>query len=352
MIPAINSPVFRAFDINGKPLVGGKLYSYASGTLNPQPTFTDSTNNVPNANPTILDSTGQSTVFMGASAYKFILKDSAGVTQWTADNITQASGGTGQNFIGGVWSGVSVYLVGAVVQYGTGFYLGIAGSVGVIPGTDTTIWVLINGSTSPFTITSFTGGSSFEIGHSVINPVFAASYSVAPTSAAITNTDAIDSPHNLVAPYTSVTLAGTFAHSTAATVTFTLTAVGSSTQTATQPITWSQRIFGGIGTPGATAMITTSGTTATLSTGDILAGQLGAETVGQILGPYVPSGQSVYLILVGGSHTFIDNGTGFPFAFNAPVAVTFVNSQGLSVNGFKYESTNALFGTFNVKVAS
>jgi hypothetical protein len=48
----------------------------------------------------------------------------------------------------------------------------------------------------------------------------------------------------------------------------------------------------------------------------------------------------------------VDNNTGFPFAFNAPTAVTFVNVNGVSVSMFLYQSTNILVGNFAPKVAS
>jgi hypothetical protein len=55
---------------------------------------------------------------------------------------------------------------------------------------------------------------------------------------------------------------------------------------------------------------------------------------------------------LGGSHTFIDAGTGFPFAFNPPITVTFVNEFGVTVTMYLYQSTNPLYGTYTPKVAS
>jgi hypothetical protein len=76
------------------------------------------------------------------------------------------------------------------------------------------------------------------------------------------------------------------------------------------------------------------------------------ETVGETFGPFNPSGQVIYLLLTGGSHTFIDAGTGFPFAFNAPITVGFVNVNGVTVPLYLYQSTNALYGTYTPKVSS
>jgi hypothetical protein len=205
-----------------------------------------------------------------------------------------------------------------------------------------------------FTILSFTGCNGvLELGATVTNPVCTATYSSTPTSASITNTDGISSPTNLVSPFTNTTITGSFVHTSIATTTMTLTAVGTSTQTATQTYTWNPRIFGGIGNAGATSTVTASGTNAVLSTSNVIPSlQYGAETVGQTFGPFSPSGQTVYLLLMGGSHTFIDVGTGFPFAFNAPLTVSFVNAYGVTVTMYLYASTNTLTGTFTPKVAS
>jgi hypothetical protein len=204
-----------------------------------------------------------------------------------------------------------------------------------------------------FSITSFTGGSTVELGTSIINPAFTAAYSTLPASAQITNTENIGSPLALSTPFTSGTVVGTFAHNSIATTTFTLTAIQGTTQMATQQINWQPAIFGGLGNSGATSTVTASGTTAVLSTGDALPRtQLGAETVGQTFGPFSPSGQVIYLLLTGNGHTFIDANTGFPFAFNAPIAVSFVNAHGVTVTMYLYQSTNALYGSFAPKVAS
>lgn len=80
-------PVFRAFDVTGIPLAGGKLYTYEAGTTTPLATYTDSTGNTANANPVILDSAGQANVWLSLQAYKFVLTDADDVPQWTVDQI-------------------------------------------------------------------------------------------------------------------------------------------------------------------------------------------------------------------------------------------------------------------------
>jgi len=88
--PPINTPVFRALDANGKPLSGGKLYTYVAGSSTPQSTYADPAGTSPNTNPVILDSTGSAKIFLAPQNYKFILQDANGVQQWTVDNITGA----------------------------------------------------------------------------------------------------------------------------------------------------------------------------------------------------------------------------------------------------------------------
>jgi hypothetical protein len=204
-----------------------------------------------------------------------------------------------------------------------------------------------------FAIDSFSGGSTVEIGATVTNPAFTASYSSTPASAQITNTASIDSPIVLTTPFTAGTVTGAFTETIETNVTFTLTAVGATTQTATQTIAFEPRMFGGVGTSGATGA-TASGSTAALvgATGTLANEGLSDNPVGSVYGPFSPSGQKVYLFLTGGSHTFKDNGTGFAFPFNAPTAVSFVNQNGSTVPMYLYESTNTLTGSYSILVVS
>lgn len=80
-------PVFRAFDANGNPLAGGKLYSYAAGTTTPLATYTDATGGTPNTNPVTLDANGEAQVWLGSDSYKFVLQDATGAVLWTVDGI-------------------------------------------------------------------------------------------------------------------------------------------------------------------------------------------------------------------------------------------------------------------------
>src|SRR5690348_9047270 len=82
------------FDANGKPLSGGRIYTCTAGSTcpgNPLATYTDSTATTQNANPVVLDSSGFGNIWIGNGTYKFVAQNSAGVQQWTQDNISSTS---------------------------------------------------------------------------------------------------------------------------------------------------------------------------------------------------------------------------------------------------------------------
>jgi hypothetical protein len=99
------TPKLQFFDANGNPLAGGKLYTYAAGTTTPLATYTDAGGLTPNANPVILDSRGEASVWLGTSAYKFRLTTATNVDVWTVDDITtvtlaQFAAANGSSLIG------------------------------------------------------------------------------------------------------------------------------------------------------------------------------------------------------------------------------------------------------------
>jgi len=83
-------PVQSYEDSNGRPLNGGKLYTYAAGTTTPKATYQDQAGTIPNTNPIILNERGEATVW-GTGTYRFILKNAFDATIWDRDNI-QAPG--------------------------------------------------------------------------------------------------------------------------------------------------------------------------------------------------------------------------------------------------------------------
>ena len=112
------SPKMQFFTAAGVPLVGGKLFTYASGTTVPAATYTDSTGNTANTNPVILDSRGEANVWFGPSRYTLVLKDSLDNLIWTADGINSVQGA--QNPVTVAASGQTLV---TVPEYGLGGYL-------------------------------------------------------------------------------------------------------------------------------------------------------------------------------------------------------------------------------------
>lgn len=94
------SPIPRLIftDTNGLPLSGGKVYTYAAGTLTPKTFYSDESKSVSVSNPIILNTAGRPTVssidttevnlYYSGSA-KFVVKDSNAVTIYTADNVEE-----------------------------------------------------------------------------------------------------------------------------------------------------------------------------------------------------------------------------------------------------------------------
>lgn len=85
------TPPFLAFyDLNGNPLAGGLVYTYAAGTTTPKATYTDESATVSMPNPIVLDSAGRATWWI-IGAYKYVVKDALGNTIATTDNVTSFS---------------------------------------------------------------------------------------------------------------------------------------------------------------------------------------------------------------------------------------------------------------------
>jgi hypothetical protein len=112
------SPKMQFFTAAGIPLVGGKLYTYASGTTVPLATYTDDTGNTANTNPVILDSRGEASVWIGPSKYTFVLEDANDNLIWTVDGVGTIQGK--QNPVTVAASGQTVF---TVPEYGLGGYL-------------------------------------------------------------------------------------------------------------------------------------------------------------------------------------------------------------------------------------
>lgn len=85
-------PKFQFSNALGLPMSGGTLTSYLAGTTTPVTTYQDEALTTANTNPISLDSRGECTLWLDSTkVYKFVLKNAAGVTQWTVDNITNST---------------------------------------------------------------------------------------------------------------------------------------------------------------------------------------------------------------------------------------------------------------------
>lgn len=93
----IYTPVLHFDDINGRPLVGGKLYTYWSSTNTPAPTYRNANGTELNENPIRLNERGECVCFLpDGLKYKFVLKDALENTIWEQDNVSiHASEGGG-----------------------------------------------------------------------------------------------------------------------------------------------------------------------------------------------------------------------------------------------------------------
>lgn len=85
-------------DANGAPMSSGTLQTFIATSTTPQVTYTDSTGGVANPTTITLNTRGETpneVWLTGGVSYKFVLKDSAGATVWTVDNVSGVNDVTG-----------------------------------------------------------------------------------------------------------------------------------------------------------------------------------------------------------------------------------------------------------------
>lgn len=111
-------PKFRAFDLDGNPLSGGFVYTYAAGTSTPLVTYTDSSGDPAseNTNPVELDAAGEANIWYGDSLYKLALFNADNVLQWTIDNI---GSGTSSSIYNGGFGSATDIASASIVDLGT-----------------------------------------------------------------------------------------------------------------------------------------------------------------------------------------------------------------------------------------
>lgn len=111
----IYTPVLHFDDINGRPLVGGKLYTYKSGTSTPAQTYRNANGTELNENPILLNERGECVCFLDDGLkYKFVLKDSLENTIWEQDNVSIPAGGGGGG--GSYTAGTGIDIVNGVIS--------------------------------------------------------------------------------------------------------------------------------------------------------------------------------------------------------------------------------------------
>jgi hypothetical protein len=85
-------PKYQFSATDGTPLASGTLTTYLAGTTTLSNTYQDLALTSANTNPIILDSRGECLLWLDdTKVYKFLLKNAAGVTQWTVDNVSNPS---------------------------------------------------------------------------------------------------------------------------------------------------------------------------------------------------------------------------------------------------------------------
>lgn len=117
----IPSPWFTALDGNGVVIPSAKIYTYLAGSDTAAATYQDADLETVHANPIVCDLSGRATIYIPpTSAYKFVLKTSAGVLVRETDNVV-AVGFTDAMVEAMVcWPGSdSAAIVGAAYQAGT-----------------------------------------------------------------------------------------------------------------------------------------------------------------------------------------------------------------------------------------
>lgn len=94
------NPRIQFFSSAGAPLVNGTVDVYLAGTTTRSNTWQDVAQSTLNTNPIVLNSRGEGTVYLDPSlTYKFVLKNSGGVEQYTSDNISGAGALTALTFL-------------------------------------------------------------------------------------------------------------------------------------------------------------------------------------------------------------------------------------------------------------
>lgn len=219
----------------------------------------------------------------------------------------------------------------------------VAGQVLFDDGAGGVVWRAISASDIvPAFAASLSGGGTLEVGQSVVNPAFTASYTSGPPTSA-TLTDSEGSPTvTLTTPFTSVTSPHTFVKSSNnASATFTLHATkGASTQTPSASYSWLPRVFWGVGSG-----VDTEAEIEALANSALASSRARSFTVAPGVGEYIyyafPDSYGAATFTVGGfAGGFTDMGT-----------VSITNAYAVTQTYRLYRSTNPNLGSTDVVVS-
>jgi hypothetical protein len=95
MATTILSPNAKQYfaDDDGAPLAGGKVYTYAANTTNPQATYTNRAGTVPNTNPIILDARGECVIYLTPGlVYDYKIERADASQVWTREDVIADAG--------------------------------------------------------------------------------------------------------------------------------------------------------------------------------------------------------------------------------------------------------------------
>jgi hypothetical protein len=89
MTAPLQSPRFAAYADTGAPLVGGLLWTMASGTTTPKAAFQDAALSIAHTtNPIVLNARGEASVWLGEGAYRLRLTTPDDRTLWDVSGVT------------------------------------------------------------------------------------------------------------------------------------------------------------------------------------------------------------------------------------------------------------------------
>lgn len=79
MATSVVFPRAQFFSNNGRPLIGGRIHTYAAGSSTRTATYRDAAKSQPNTNPILLDARGEAAIYLAEGVeYKFVLEDASG----------------------------------------------------------------------------------------------------------------------------------------------------------------------------------------------------------------------------------------------------------------------------------